>query len=140
MINTDFKIVVIPVHRNVKGMPERKQSNQSIDVLVKAKTMKRCMEIYGQIVGYREYKFTNYNREMGHNKSNNTTFMEYAKDYEECVMYCLEWKYPHEYILFDGFDNKLLKEDKTVLFKLDVPESLKDIMENGIHFDRLLKQ
>jgi hypothetical protein len=42
--------------------------------------------------------------------------------------------------LYDGFDNKLLKEDKTVLFKLDVPESLKDIMKNGIHFDKLLKE
>lgn len=140
MINTDFKIVVIPHYGKVEGIPDRKQHNQHFDILVKAKTMKRCMEIYSQVVGYREHTFTNYNRTMGHNKSTNTTFMEYAKDYEECVMYCLDWVFPHKYVLYDRFDNKLLKDDKTVLFKLDVPESLKDIMENGIHFDKLLKQ
>lgn len=140
MLNTDYKIVVIPTHSDVKGMPPRNQYNRHIDILVKAKTMKRCMKIYGQITGWEDYKFTNYNKEMGHNQSDNEKYIELVNDYEECVMYCLDWVFPHKFILFDGFENKLRDKNSEKIFKLDIPDGLKDVMENGIHFDKLLKQ
>lgn len=139
MLNTDYKIIVIPTHHDVNGMPPRKQHNRHIDILVKAKTMKRCMEIYSQVTGYEE-KFTNYNREMGHNQSRNIKYIELLDKYDECVMYELEWVKRDEYILFDGFENKLRNKDTEKAFKLDVSENLKDIMENGISFDKLLKE
>lgn len=139
MLNTDSKIVLIPTHSDIKGIPKRKQYNHHIDILIKAKTINRCMEIYSQVVGYGEHKFTNYNREMGHNKSDISKYIELTDDYDECVMYELEWVKMNKYILFDGFENKLRNKNKEKAFKLNVPEGLKDIIENGINFDKLLK-
>lgn len=138
MLDTNCKIVLIPTHSDIKGIPKRKQYNQHINILIKAKTINRCMEIYSQVIGYGEYKFTNYNREMGHNKSDNSKYIKLTNDYDECVMYELEWVERDGYILFEGFENKLRDKNVEKAFNLNISENLKDIMENGINFNKLL--
>lgn len=140
MLDTNSKILVIPVHRNVDGMPRLKQHNHSITILVKAKTIKRCKEIFNKIVGgYNdETVLTSYEREHGYNQSWNTKFMELTNDYAECVMYNTQPIVGWDYILFEKFDNKLIKKNTKIIFDLEVSDYLKKVMKDGINTERLL--
>jgi len=134
-LDTNCKILCVVFHSDIKNIPKRKQYNHSISLLVKAKTVNRCCEIISQVVGY-TYEFNEYARSMGYNKSDNSKFLKLTNDYDECVFY--ELMSNDDYILFDGFDNKLRDKSKEILFDLNVPDFLKDIIDNGVNFNRLL--
>lgn len=134
-LDTNCKILCVVFHSDIKNIPKRKQYNHSISLLVKAKTVDRCCEIISQVIGH-TYEFTEYARNMGYNKSTNSKFLKLTNDYDECVFY--ELMSNDNYILFDGFENKLRDKSKEILFDLNVPDSLKDIINNGINFNRLL--
>lgn len=135
ILDTNCKILCVPFYNNIDGIPKRKQHNHNISLLVKAKTVSRCSEIISEVVRY-DYVYNNYGREMGYNKSDNSKFLTITNDYDECVFY--EIANSNEYILFEGFDNKLREKPKDILFELNVPNTLKDFMENGMNFNRLI--
>lgn len=135
MLDTNCKIYVFYVYRNLDGLPALEHYNKHYDIIIKAKTTKRVSEIANELGIRFDYAYA---REMGHNKSKNSTYLKFCNEYSECVMWSNSnagW----DHKLYDKFDNKKRDMSTQNNFKLNISENMKNIIENGISFDKLLK-